>query len=103
MTEIEVIDRDGGSHTLAVTAGATLMEVLRDGDVQADFALCGGACSCATCHVYVEAIDAPDGISLEEGELLDGSSHRRPGSRLSCQVSADERLAGARIVIAPLD
>lgn len=103
MVEIVVTKRDGEQLTLDATSGFTLMESVRDdGDLQA---LCGGMCSCATCHVYVddrfENILPP--ISEDEEQLLDGSEHRRESSRLSCQITLTEAMNGLRITIAPED
>ena len=66
-------------------------------------AICGGCCSCATCHVYVE--DAflsrmPSRWADEDG-LLDGLDSRRPGSRLSCQVELNGGMDGLSVTIAP--
>lgn len=105
MSEFKVVDRSGDAHILTADAAATVMERIRDADIQDSFALCGGFCSCATCHVYVEdgAFERLPAMSPDEDELLDSSAHRRSTSRLSCQVRAGEALDGVRIVIAPQD
>ena len=85
--------------------GRSVMEALRDsgvGDIQA---ICGGCCSCATCHVYVDStfmaqLPAP---SADERDLLDTSEHRRETSRLSCQIPVTAALDGLRLTIAPED
>ncbi|MET0363398.1 MAG: ferredoxin, partial [Sphingobium sp.] len=68
-------------------------------------ALCGGCCSCATCHVFVDAefADRLPAISDDENDLLDTSSHRNEHSRLSCQIMLTEDLSGLRVAIAPED
>ena len=81
------------------------MEALRDNGVDDVLAICGGCCSCATCHVYVE--DGPDAIktpaSEMEIELLDTSEHRIEQSRLSCQIEISDDLEGLKIRVAPED
>ena len=88
MITIEVTRRDGTSHTVIGDSGLTLLEALRSAGVDDILALCGGCCSCATCHVYIGAshpeLSTP--VSEDENDLLDGSAHRQSGSRLSCQV-----------------
>ena len=68
-------------------------------------ALCGGCCSCATCHVYVDPAfaDSLPAMSEDENDLLDSSDHRNDTSRLSCQVVLTDALDGLRVTIAPED
>jgi len=103
MPQIFVTDRDGGDHTLDATSGISVMENIRDAGIDELLALCGGSCSCATCHVYVdESFQATVGAPNEdESELLDSSDHRRPNSRLSCQIVFEDALDGLRVTIAP--
>ncbi len=105
MSDFQVIDRVGETHLVAGDGNATVMERIRDADFQDSFALCGGYCSCATCHVYVEdgGFDRLPAVSADEDDLLEVSPHRRSTSRLCCQISAGEGLDGVRIVIAPQD
>ena len=88
MIDLQVIDRDGSSRSISVPIGITLMEALRDNGVDELLALCGGCCSCATCHVHIES--GPAGadvvVSADEDDLLDSSEHRKGNSRLSCQL-----------------
>lgn len=88
-----------------VEDGLSLMEALRANGFDELQALCGGCCSCATCHVYVEptALDAIPAMTADESDLLDSSDHRHANSRLSCQVMVCAGLAGAKIAIAPED
>ena len=58
MAEIIVTTREGKEITLAAKPGMSVMEIIRDGGIDELLALCGGCCSCATCHVYVDAGDA---------------------------------------------
>jgi 2Fe-2S ferredoxin len=83
----------------------TVMEIIKDAGIDEPFALCGGACSCATCHVYVDPAFAErmPAISGDESELLDGSDHRQPNSRLSCQIPFEPALDGLAVVVAPAD
>lgn len=105
MSQFTVIDRVGTTHAATGDDGSTVMELIRDAGFQEDFALCGGYCSCATCHVYIEdgGFERVPAMSTEEDALLDGSESRRSNSRLSCQVRAEQGLEGVRIVIAPQD
>jgi len=103
--EFSVIGRDGSESKIAAPAGLSLMEALRDGGYDELLALCGGCCSCATCHVVVETgterLRSVGGD--DENDLLDSSSHRTPGSRLSCQMILDAEAAGMVVRIAAED
>lgn len=103
MPKLIVVDRSGAEKEVEATAGSSLMENMRDAGFDEVLAVCGGCCSCATCHVIVDdawtgEIGAPAG---DEDALLDGSSHRTPASRLSCQIEMSDKLAGLRVTIAP--
>jgi len=100
-----VVNREGAEAAVEVQPGRSLMETLRDAGYDELLALCGGCCSCATFHVQVdEAWMAAVGEPGEfEGDLLGFSDHRRPTSRLSCQIQLHEGLDGLRVVIAPED
>ncbi len=105
MVAIQVVARDGTERTISATSGINLMEALRDNGFDELMALCGGCCSCATCHVYVER--GPSGADqiagADEDDLLESSDHRQPNSRLSCQVALTEDIAGLVVRIAPED
>jgi 2Fe-2S ferredoxin len=105
MPEIIVTTREGATSSLTVKAGVSLMEALRDGGFDELLALCGGCCSCATCHVYVDPAFAAllPKMSEDENELLDSSSHRNETSRLSCQIKISDALTGLKATIAPED
>ncbi|ARS26862.1 2Fe-2S iron-sulfur cluster-binding protein [Sphingomonas sp. KC8] len=105
MAELIVVTRDGEEQTLAAAEGLSIMEVTRDGGIDELLALCGGCCSCATCHVYVDPgfADRLPPMSADENDLLDGSDHRNANSRLCCQIVMSEALSGLRVVIAPED
>jgi 2Fe-2S ferredoxin len=99
---LHVTDRDGVEQEINAASGGTLMEVLRDMD-DGVMAICGGMCSCATCHVYVDEAwvnKLPAAMSDETDMLKDLTSYRA-GSRLSCQVHLTDVLDGLRVAIAP--
>ena len=103
MPTLNVTRRDGSETQVPAFAGLSVMEILRDGGVDDVLALCGGCCSCATCHVYVadaEAAALPP-VSPDEDDLLDSSSHRQPNSRLSCQILFSAALDGLHVTVAP--
>lgn len=105
MTKLTVMTRDGAESTLEVENGRSLMELLRDKGFDELVAICGGCCSCATCHVYVDASlsDRLPPMSNDENDLLDSSNHRREVSRLACQIRVTEHLDCLRVTIAPED
>jgi 2Fe-2S ferredoxin len=105
MPQIFVTDRDGAERAIAASTGMTLMEAVRDAGIDDLLALCGGCCSCATCHVHVAAdfIDRLPAISADEDDLLDASADRDGCSRLSCQVPLTDDLEGLRVTIAAED
>lgn len=105
MPDLNVVTRDGTQSTIQASADVSVMEAIRDSGNDELLALCGGCCSCATCHVFVDPAfaDALPAMSEDENDLLDGSSHRGEFSRLSCQIMMTDALAGMRVTIAPED
>lgn len=105
MPELNVITRDGAQQTINASADVSVMEAIRDAGFDELLALCGGCCSCATCHVYVDPAfaQALPPVSDDENDLLDGSPHRNDYSRLSCQVMMSDALSGLTVTIAPED
>ncbi|MBA4091064.1 MAG: ferredoxin [Sphingobium sp.] len=105
MVQIIITDRSGTNRQMDVEAGISLMEAIRDNGFDELLALCGGCCSCATCHVYVEDVgsEAPGAMSEDENDLLDSSDHRTDRSRLSCQIHLKDGMSGMRVVLAPED
>jgi len=105
MPRLSIVTRDGRERVVEGRTGWSVMETIRDSGVDELLALCGGCCSCATCHVQVD----PDWAGRlrpmkgDEDDLLDTSSHRGPTSRLSCQISLTPELDGLRVTIAPED
>ena len=105
MSAIIVTTREGEEHELEAQVGMSVMEVIRDAGLDELLALCGGCCSCATCHIYVEdgLLDALSEVTSDENDLLDSSDHRNDRSRLACQLIYSDALAGLRVQIAPED
>ena len=105
MPKLIVVNRAGEETTIEVEDGLTVMEALRDNGFDELLALCGGCCSCATCHVHVDPTfaDKLSPISEDEDDLLESSDHRNETSRLSCQLSFTSELDGLKVTIAPED
>jgi len=105
MPRLIIITRDGTEHEVEARAGWSVMENIRDSGIDELLALCGGCCSCATCHVHVD----PDWMAkagsrgADEDDLLDTSDHKSDASRLSCQILFGAELDGLRVTIAPED
>jgi len=97
-----VTDTKGATRSVDSAAGFSVMEVIRTAGFDDLLALCGGCCSCATCHVILNDEDfarvGPPGT--DEEDLLDGSDERQPTSRLSCQIPFTAALDGLRVTIA---
>jgi 2Fe-2S ferredoxin len=105
MAKLTIVGRDGREATIDGRNGWSVMENIRDAGFDELLALCGGCCSCATCHVHVgeEWLPRLRPVQEDEDDLLDTSSHRQPNSRLSCQIEFGEELDGLRVQIAPED
>jgi ferredoxin, 2Fe-2S len=105
MPQITVINQSGEESNVEATNGRTLMETIRDNGFDELLALCGGCCSCATCHVHIDPafMDKLPKLSEDENDLLDSSDHRNEFSRLSCQVPISDALEGLRVTIAQED
>lgn len=100
MPRIHYILKDGTTKTVDAPAGMSVMEAAVRHNVRGIDAECGGSCSCATCHVYVDEsfaarLDAPDEM---EAELLEGvAAERQATSRLSCQIIVRDTLDGLTV------
>lgn len=105
MANITVISREGISRDINAENGLSLMEVIRDNGFDELLALCGGCCSCATCHVQIDASfsDKLPPLGEDENDLLDSSDHRNENSRLSCQIPVTDALDGLIVTIAAED
>lgn len=105
MPKLIVTTRDGSEQEIDGGSNLSVMEVIRDSGIDELLALCGGCCSCATCHVYVDPAfsgQIPE-MTEDENDLLDSSDHRNETSRLSCQINLTAELDGLRVTIAPED
>ena len=105
MPKLVVVNREGAESEVQVAEGLTVMEGIRDNGFDELLALCGGCCSCATCHVQVdpEWADKLPPMSEDENDLLDSSDFRTDTSRLSCQIPFTAALDGLKVTIAPED
>ncbi|MDP3676503.1 MAG: 2Fe-2S iron-sulfur cluster-binding protein [Novosphingobium sp.] len=105
MPKLLVTNRSGEETTVEATAGLSVMENIRDNGFDELLALCGGCCSCATCHIHVdpEFADKLPKMSEDENDLLDSSDHRDEYSRLSCQIPMTADLDGLKVTIAEED
>jgi ferredoxin, 2Fe-2S len=105
MPTLFVVDRAGAERRIDAVPGRSVMQVIRDAGYDDLLALCGGCCSCATCHVYVDPASsyALPPMSVGEDDLLDALDSRRADSRLSCQISFGDELDGLKVTIAPED
>jgi ferredoxin, 2Fe-2S len=105
MPQLIVVTRDGTETVVDGQEGLSVMEVIRDNGFDELLALCGGCCSCATCHVHVdeEWLNKLARMSGDEDDLLDSSDHRAANSRLSCQLPFSAARDGMRVRIAPED
>lgn len=96
MTKITFIEADGTTHVTEGEVGSTVMETAIQNGVPGIVAECGGACTCATCHVYVDDAwsEAVGGPSVMEEDMLDFAFDVRPTSRLSCQIKVKDAIDG---------
>ena len=105
MPKLTVVTREGEERTVEAAAGLSVMEAIRDNGFDELLALCGGCCSCATCHVHVDPAfaDKLPPMSADEDDLLDSSDDRDERSRLSCQIPFTDDLDGLKVTIAKED
>ncbi len=105
MAKINVTTRSGQQVALDGKIGHTLMENLRDNDLDVE-AACGGSCSCATCHVFVADawLDKLPTRTPDEEELVEQTTfYKGKNSRLSCQIKFTEALDGIDVTVAPAE
>jgi 2Fe-2S ferredoxin len=100
--KIFVTDLAGKEHELEALEGWRVMEIIKDYGLPLK-AECGGACCCATCHVYVanDWIDKLFDMREDEEDMLDEAMEVKDNSRLSCQLLMSEALDGLKVTIAP--
>ncbi len=98
--QIHVTDQDGKEHTLEGLEGWRVMEIIKDYGLTIK-AECGGACCCATCHVYVDGawVDKLHAMRDDEEDMLDEAIDVRDNSRLSCQIIMSEELDGLKVTL----
>jgi 2Fe-2S ferredoxin len=103
MPKLVIVNQAGEETEVEAIVGRTVMETIRDAGFDEMLALCGGCCSCATCHVQVDAsfVDKLPAISADEDDLLDSADSRGETSRLSCQLPITDALDGLRVTIVP--
>jgi len=101
MTQVTFIDPAGTEHQVEIENGTSLMQGAMDNGIDGIIAECGGACSCATCHCYVDEawvakVGEPSDI---EKDMLECVLDPQPNSRLSCQIIIDDSLAGLVVTV----
>jgi ferredoxin, 2Fe-2S len=103
MPTITFIDQDGNERQIEAEVGSTVMETAVNNDIPGILATCGGSCSCATCHVYVDDswVDKLPPPQLEESDMLDTAHDLQESSRLSCQIKVTEELDGLIVTTPP--
>lgn len=97
MAKISVIDTDGNQQEIEIVPNLSLMELLREAGYDSIEALCGGSCSCATCHVHIQGLAERQLDTIEEDEELlitEADGYDPQQSRLSCQVALGEQHDG---------
>lgn len=99
MTKIVFVDADGEETEVEGTDGLSVMEVAIENNIEGVLAECGGACACATCHVYVDEAFRPRTGEPDEMEeaMLEFNENTQPNSRLSCQIEVSPDLDGLRV------
>ena len=96
MTRITFVSHDGTAETIEGEVGQSVMDTAKRHGISGIEAVCGGGCACATCHVLIDAqwLDRLPGATREEQDLIDFLTHKRPNSRLSCQIALQPELDG---------
>lgn len=100
-----VTAHDGTIRPVAGETGLSVMEIIRGAGIEELPALCGGCCSCATCHVHVapQWFDRLPAMSDDESALLDEAVDRTGLSRLSCQIRFSDALDGLEVAVARME
>ena len=96
MAKVTYVEHNGTEHVIEVKTGLSVMEGAVKNNIPGIDADCGGACACATCHVYVDAAwgDKTGTKSAMEESMLDFAENVEPTSRLSCQIKMSDALDG---------
>lgn len=106
MAKISVVDTDGEQQDIEIVANLSLMELLREAGYESIQAMCGGCCSCATCHVHIESLTEQGLDTIEEDEellIIEADGYDVQRSRLSCQVELGEQHDGLLVRIVESD
>lgn len=105
MPKIVVTRSSGEEVEINAEAGRSVMAALRDHGIDELLALCGGCCTCSTCHVWVNEafLDRLPEASQDEMDLLDIADGKRPNSRLCCQIPLSSELEGIGVALPPSD
>ena len=100
MPKITYIDASGTARTVDAVLGSTVMETALRNAIPGIEAECGGACACATCHVYVDEAwrEKTGEPSPMEEDMLDFAYEVKPNSRLSCQIKITDKLDGLTVI-----
>ena len=101
MTKITFVSHDGNSQEVDAENGSTVMESAIKNSIPGIEAECGGACACATCHVYVDEAwkDVVGEPEVMEEDMLDFAWEMKPNSRLSCQIKVSDALDGLIVTV----
>jgi 2Fe-2S ferredoxin len=96
MARITYIEFNGKRHEIDIPSGLSVMQGAIANNVRGVIAECGGACSCATCHVYIDEswVDRLENKNEEEAAMLDAVCNPQPNSRLSCQIKVTDAIEG---------
>jgi len=99
MAKITYVDHEGNERDIEAKNGETVMEVAVKNAVPGIDADCGGACACATCHVYVDEafLDKVGSPEAMEQSMLDFAENVQPNSRLCCQINVSDALDGLKV------
>lgn len=101
MPKLIFTTHDGQEFSVDAQVGSTVMENATRNGVPGIEAECGGACACATCHVYVDeaAMEKVGSADAMEEDMLDFAFEVKPNSRLSCQIKVTEELDGLKLMV----
>ncbi|HEX7759247.1 MAG TPA: 2Fe-2S iron-sulfur cluster-binding protein [Caulobacteraceae bacterium] len=101
MAKITYVEHNGTEHVIDVKNGLSVMEGAIKNNIPGIDADCGGACACATCHVYVDEAwkDKTGAPSAMEESMLDFAENVEPNSRLSCQIKVTDELDGLKVTM----
>ena len=99
MAKIIYVDHEGTERVVEATNGESVMETAIKNSIPGIDADCGGACACATCHVYVDQafMDKVGNPEDMEQSMLDFAENVQSNSRLSCQISVSDDLDGLKV------